>query len=82
MLGNQEKKDLVRILESYFSEDAAPAVHVGDMREAKRYEDLSANRSEEHTPRLFKGAGRLQPVLFLLHYPFSAAIYAPVARER
>ena len=49
VLGNQEKKDLVRILESYFSEDAAPAVHVGDMREAKRYEDLSANRSEEHT---------------------------------
>ena len=54
VLGNQEKKDLVRILESYFSEDAAPAVYVGDMREAKRYEDLSANRSEEHTRAFLK----------------------------
>ena len=54
VLGNQEKKDLVRILEAYFSEDAAPAVHVGDMREAKRYEDLSANRSEEHTRAFLK----------------------------
>lgn len=54
VLGNQEKKDLVHILESYFSEDAAPAVHVGDMREAKRYEDLSANRSEEHTRAFLK----------------------------
>lgn len=54
VLGNQEKKDLVRILEAYFSEDAAPAVHVGDMREAKRYEALSANRSEEHTRAFLK----------------------------
>ena len=54
VLGNQEKKDLVRILEAYFSEDAAPTVHVGDMREAKRYEDLSANRSEEHTRAFLK----------------------------
>ena len=54
VLGNQEKKDLVRILEAYFSEEAAPAVHVGDMREAKRYEDLSANRSEEHTRAFLK----------------------------
>lgn len=54
VLGNQEKKDLVRILEAYFSEEAAPTVHVGDMREAKRYEDLSANRSEEHTRAFLK----------------------------
>ena len=54
VLGNQEKKDLVRILDAYFAEELETPFAVGDMREATQYEDLSANRSEEHTRAFLK----------------------------
>lgn len=54
VLGNQEKKDLVRILDAYFAEELETPFAVGDMRAATQYEDLSANRSEEHTRAFLK----------------------------
>lgn len=54
VLGNQEKKDLVRILEAYFADKLEAPFAVGDMREATQYEDLAANRSEGHTRAFLK----------------------------
>ena len=54
VLGNQEKKDLVRILDAYFAEELETPFAVGDMRAATQYEDLAANRSEGHTRAFLK----------------------------
>ena len=54
VLGNQEKKNLVRILEAYFADKLEAPFAVGDMREATQYEDLAANRSEGHTRAFLK----------------------------
>ncbi|WP_311146443.1 radical SAM protein, partial [Stomatobaculum longum] len=54
VLGNQEKKDLVRILDAYFAEELEAPFAVGDMRAATQYEDLAANRSEGHTRAFLK----------------------------
>lgn len=54
VLGNQEKKDIVNILNAYFSEELAAPVAVGDMRAARQYEDLAANQSAGHTRAFLK----------------------------
>ena len=54
VLGSQEKKNLVRILDAYFAEELETPFAVGDMRAATQYEDLAANRSEGHTRAFLK----------------------------
>ena len=67
VLGNNRKQDLLFILENY-EKNRGQEKDVINLEKPVEYEDLQLSRAGEHTRAYFKGAGRLQSVLQLLHY--------------
>ena len=68
ILGNNQKKQIVEALEEYEKEHTKK-VKVIEINKTKEYEDLSIGYTAEHVTGLYQGAGRMQPVLYVLHHP-------------
>ena len=54
ILGNNEKHNLVSVLERFFADRNAPAEFVADLRQIREYEPLSISKTQEHTRAFVK----------------------------
>ena len=68
VIGNNRKHELAGILEEYWRSEGEKKEEMTDIIHAPAYEEMSPDPDRRAHPRLHQGAGRVQPVLFLLHH--------------
>ena len=62
-----ERRTLSAVLDEFFISKGHQS-YIVDLMHTKEYEEMKMARSAEHTRAIYQGAGRMQPVLQLLHY--------------